>query len=94
MAAVLSEHPGHAFCKECLARRTGLDASVAWAAAVELGESSEYEVDEGICSHCLDEIEDVAHVEWVSHVDDHVGDRSPEPRPAHRIRFTLGPPAP
>lgn len=89
IAYFLSEHPGHAYCSDCLARRTHLDASVAWTAAVELGETADYEVDEGFCSYCLDEIEDVAHVQWVQPAEE----ASPDAPAKPRIRFTLRPPS-
>ena len=82
VARLLAQHPGYAFCEECLAHRLSLDPSVVWSAAVELGESEDFEVDIGICSHCLDRIEKVAHVRWL-----HGEDRPDAPK-RPRIRFT------
>jgi hypothetical protein len=65
-----------------LARRLSLDPTTVWTAAVELGESEDFEVDIGVCSHCLDQIEKVAHVRWLQHQDQPDAPRRP------RIRFT------
>lgn len=86
VAAFLSEFPGYAFCNDCLSSRLSLNPKVAWSAAVALGDSPEFEVDHGVCSHCLDQIEDVAHVRWELPSDE----TKPEPHRKPRIRFTAG----
>ena len=82
VAKLLAQNPGYAFCDECLAKRLSIDRDLVWSAAVELGESEDFEVDVGVCSHCLDQIENVAHVRW------HHGDDQPDAPKRPRIRFT------
>lgn len=89
VATFLAEHPGHAFCRECLADRLTLDPTDAWNAASMLSSSPEFEVDVGFCSFCLDRPEDVAHVRWIQRT------AADAERPAKpRIRFTSGPGSP
>ena len=87
LATLLSSRPGYAFCNDCLAQRLSLQPSVAWAAAVALGASVDFEVDVGVCSHCLDQVEDVAHVRWVSQREEPTEDQPHRPR----IRFVAQP---
>ena len=82
VARLLAQNPGYAFCDECLARRLSLDRDLVWSAAIELGQSEDFEVDIGVCSHCLDQIEKVAHVRW-HHTED-----QPDAPKRPRIRFT------
>ena len=82
VARLLAQNPGYAFCDDCLAKRLALDRDLVWSAAVELGESEDFEVDVGICSHCLDQIEKVAHVRWRQTED------RPDAPKRPRIRFT------
>ncbi|MBI2203554.1 MAG: hypothetical protein HYU41_06875 [Candidatus Rokubacteria bacterium] len=85
VATFLSAHPGHAFCGDCLAQRLRMDRRVAWTAALRLGESREFDVDVGICSSCLDRLDDVAHVRWIT-------PSQPEAPSKARIRVTYRPP--
>jgi len=48
----------------------------------------DFEVDVGVCSHCLDQIEDVAHVRWVPPREEPADDQPQKPR----IRFVARPP--
>lgn len=84
VAGFLSEYPGYAFCNDCLSSRLSLNPTVAWSAALTLGDSPEFEVDHGVCSHCLDQIEDVAHVRWELPSDEAKPNLPEKPR----IRFT------
>lgn len=90
VAEFLSRNPGHAFCDDCLAERVGLDRTIVWEAAEALSPSSEFEVDEGICSYCLKAIEDVAHVEWVKPDEDAKPHDTHDSHGKHRIKFKSG----
>jgi hypothetical protein len=85
LAVLLSDNPGYAFCNDCLAKRLELKLSVVWTAALELAESPDFEVDVGICSHCLDQIESVAHVRWIEKA-------APPPGPTAKPRIRFAPP--
>ena len=82
VARLLAQNPGYAFCDDCLAQRLSMDRDLAWSAAIELGESEDFEVDVGVCSQCLDQIEKVAHVRW------HHTEEKPDAPKRPRIRFT------
>ena len=85
LAALLDQFPGHAFCSDCLAKRLSLRPSVAWSAAIALGESPNFQLDVGFCSECLDRPKDIAHVRWM----DPAEDVAPEAPTDTRIRFTI-----
>jgi hypothetical protein len=63
-ARFLREHPGHAFCDECLAQRLTVTLREVRYARIALAGSAEFDQEIWFCSACLAH-KHVIHVAWL-----------------------------